>query len=63
MIKDTKNTNCDTCAYYDYNDESGEKECIVEFDEDETVRFSYGSRYVCPYYKFYDEYKFVQKQN
>lgn len=62
-MSDTKKSRCDTCEYYDYNDDIGEKECTIELDEDETAKFSYGSRYVCPYYKFYDEYKFVRKQN
>ena len=32
-------------------------------DEDELAGFYSGSKYVCPYYRFYDEYKMVRKQN
>ena len=43
-------TNCESCEYYD-------------LDEDEMVRFLTGQNKGCPYYKYYDEYKLVQKQN
>lgn len=63
MKKAQNNTACETCAYYDYNQESEQYECIMDLDEDEVIRMSYKSNSGCPYYKFYDEYKFVRKQN
>ncbi len=63
MSNDKTNSQCETCAYYDYDDEIQDYICTVSLDEDEIIRFSYGKKYNCPHYKFYDEYKFVQKQN
>ena len=34
-----------------------------DLDEDELVRFIKGDSGNCPYYRYYDEYKFVRKQN
>ncbi|MDD7675040.1 MAG: DUF6472 family protein [Eubacteriales bacterium] len=55
--------NCESCEYYDYDEDWGENVCRVELDEDEMLRFLTGTNSSCPYYKFYDEYKSVQKQN
>ncbi len=54
-------TPCETCAYYEEDRDDGYT-CMVNFDEDEQASF-YGARAACPYYRFYDEYKMVQKQN
>ena len=63
--KERKNTAiaCESCVYYDYNDEDDMYECTVNLDEDEFLRFMTARTSGCPYYKFYDEYKSVQKQN
>lgn len=53
---------CEMCAYFDYDDDYEEYVCIMNMDEDEAVRF-YGGHDSCPYFRFYDEYKIVQKQN
>ena len=53
---------CETCAYFEYDDEIEEYVCQVSFDEDEMAS-TFGARAACPYYRFYDEYKMVQKQN
>jgi len=34
----------------------------MNLDEDEMVRFLSGENRACPYYRYYDEYKSVQKQ-
>ena len=57
-----KQTNCESCEYYDYDEDWGEYVCNMDLDEDEMVRFLSGRSFSCPYYKFYDEYKTVQKQ-
>ncbi|MDD4124931.1 MAG: DUF6472 family protein [Eubacteriales bacterium] len=56
-------SNCDTCAYYDYNENTESYECHMNLDEDEMVKFLSDSFSNCPYYELYDEYKTVQKQN
>ena len=53
---------CDMCAYYDYDEEWEEYVCAMNMDEDDMVRF-YQSRSSCPYFRFYDEYAIVRKQN
>lgn len=58
-----KNMQCETCAYYDYDSEMDSYICMVSFDEDEVSMFYSGSRFACPYYRYYDEYKMVKKQN
>ncbi len=55
--------NCESCVYYDYDDELGGYVCTVNLDEDEAVDFLSGFSNSCSYYRFYDEYKSVQKQN
>lgn len=56
-------SNCEDCLYYDFDDNMDEYVCTVGLDEDEAVDFLGGARNRCPYYRFYDEYKSVQKQN
>ncbi len=58
-----KPTPCESCLFYDYNEEDDQYECGVDLDEDELLRFMTKSTVTCPYYKYYDEYKSVQKQN
>ena len=58
-----KASNCEDCVHYDYNEETDAYECNEDLDEDELVRFIKGDSRNCPYYRYYDEYKFVRKQN
>ncbi len=63
--KDSKRyheANCESCEYYDYDEDIDEYVCIMSLDEDEYARFLQTGTKICPYYKFYDEYKSVQKQ-
>ena len=53
---------CEMCAHFIYDDEYEENICNMDRDEDELISF-YQSRTSCPYFKFYDEYKMVRKQN
>ncbi len=53
---------CEDCLYYDM-DEDGEYACTVSLDEDEYYRYTQGMTEGCPYYRYYDEYKSVAKQN
>ena len=54
---------CEDCLYYDYDEEYEDYICRMSFDEDEAVRYLSGGSMRCPYFRFYDEYKSVQKQN
>ncbi len=54
---------CESCAYYDYDEEYDEYYCTVNMDEDEIEKFMSGSFDSCRYYSAYDEYKIVRKQN
>ena len=54
--------NCDTCAYYCYDDEIEEYVCDVNMDEDDYGRLVSTSFRQCPYYKDSDEYKVVRHQ-
>lgn len=53
---------CESCEFYE-DDGYGEPTCIMDLDEDEFAEFAAGRTGNCPYYRFYDEYKTVQKQN
>ena len=55
--------NCETCTFYDYDEEYDEYYCRVNMDQDDMARLGASSRAVCPFYRMYDEYKSVRKQN
>lgn len=61
--KVSSNTNCDNCAYYDYDDEYETYVCIMNLDQDEMEKFVTFTFNSCPYYKAYNEYTMVKKQN
>ncbi|MBO5022960.1 MAG: hypothetical protein J6D11_01385 [Clostridia bacterium] len=54
---------CESCEYYDYDELTETYQCMMSLDEDEMVKFLGRRTSECPYFKFYDEYKSVQKQN
>ena len=56
-------TNCESCEFYDYDEYLDAYVCDLSLDEDEMVDFLGRNTGSCPYYRFYDEYKSVQKQN
>lgn len=53
---------CEECEYFDYDEDEDEFNCKMSLDEDEMLRFLSGKNTNCPYYKYYDEYKSVHKQ-
>ena len=55
-------TNCESCVFYDYDEEYETYVCTVNLDQDEMESFVAGRTRSCPYYRFYDEYKSVHKQ-
>ena len=63
-MSNTKNSGgcCETCVFYDYDEEYDVYECQVNLDQDELAQFLSDRTSGCPFYRFYDEYKSVQKQ-
>ncbi len=57
-----KETNCEYCMNYVFDDEWDCYICDVNLDEDEMVRFLSDSYHDCPYFQLNDEYKIVRKQ-
>ncbi len=54
---------CETCEFARIDEETGDLICDALLDEDEMVRFMSDKSGRCKYYRFYDEYKMVRKQN
>ncbi|MBR4295262.1 MAG: hypothetical protein IKT56_00290 [Clostridia bacterium] len=57
-----RQSSCEDCEYYDYDEYTDSYYCKMSLDEDEMISFLSGNRSSCPYYKYYDEYKSVNKQ-
>lgn len=55
-------TNCESCEFYDWDEDMDAYVCTMSLDEDEMYRFLQGHHQSCPYYRYYDEYKSVHKQ-
>ena len=55
-------TNCDFCAYNEYDEEDDCYYCSVNMDEDDYGRMMSDTRFQCPYYQNGDEYRVVRKQ-
>ena len=53
---------CDSCEFYTYDEYTDSYTCNMNLDEDEMGAFLSGFTKGCPYYRFYDEYKSVQRQ-
>lgn len=53
---------CESCEFYDYDENLDAYVCDIRLDEDEMINFLGGNTRSCPYYRYYDEYKSVHKQ-
>ena len=53
---------CDTCWYYDYDEEYDEYYCMMDLDEDEVYRISTSRSQHCPYYRQGDDYTLARRQ-
>lgn len=53
---------CDTCLYYEYDDDYECYTCEMDLDEDEMYKFLTDSWKSCPYYRNNDEYEVVKHQ-
>ena len=62
-VKKQKAPDCESCTFYDYDEFTDEYYCRANLDEDDVARLSASHRAVCPFYRQYDEYKSVRKQN
>jgi len=58
-----RTTQCESCAYYDYDEELECYVCGINLDEDEVSSYYSGSNRDCGYYRFSDDYAIVKKQN
>ena len=56
-------TNCDTCAFYAYDEDYEAYVCDMDMDKDDYMRLMSDERFQCPYYRLGDEYAVVRKQN
>ena len=57
MEKKTKKreSSCEDCVFYDYDEDWDTYSCQMNLDEDEMVRFLTQKHQSCPYYRYYDE--------
>lgn len=53
---------CNTCTYYEYDEEFEEYFCSANMDEDDVMRL-YTAKGDCPFFRLDDEYAVVRKQN
>ena len=53
---------CDTCLYYEYDDDYECYTCQMNLDEDELYKFVTSTYFDCPYYRNGDEYAVVRHQ-
>jgi len=54
---------CEHCEHYCYDAEEDVYYCDVSLDEDEMELYLRGTNQSCGFFKLYDEYKMVEKQN
>ena len=60
--KDEVMSVCDTCLYYEYDEDYECYICSMDLDEDEMYKFLTDSWKNCPYYRNNDEYEVVRHQ-
>ena len=53
---------CDTCWYYDYDEQYDEYYCMMDLDEDEYYRYLVCNREKCPFYRQGDDYTLARRQ-
>ena len=55
-------TQCDTCWWYDYDEEFDCWFCMMELDEDDVYRIQTSRSGLCPYYRQGDDYTLARRQ-
>ncbi|MGX8728908.1 MAG: DUF6472 family protein [Lachnospiraceae bacterium] len=53
---------CESCVYYQYDDEDEAWYCVADMDEDDYARFISSPKASCPLYRLDDEYAVVRHQ-
>ena len=53
---------CDTCLYYEYDEEFDDYYCSMDMDEDDFARIMQDPHNRCPFWRDGDEYKTVRRQ-
>ena len=53
---------CETCAYYAWDEETEEYLCEADMDQDDLARLTESRYHGCPYWREGDEYKIVRHQ-
>ena len=53
---------CESCVFYQFDEETEEWLCEVDMDEDDYARFISSPKAICPYYRLVDEYAVVRHQ-
>ena len=53
---------CDTCWYFDYDEEFDEYFCKMDLDEDEDYRIFSAPQNRCPFYRQGDDYTLARRQ-
>lgn len=53
---------CDTCWYFDYDEEYDMYSCMMDLDEDEVYRIFSARQCRCPYYRQGDDYTLARRQ-
>lgn len=53
---------CESCAFYVYDDEYEEYYCDINMDEDDAARMMQSKYEACPFYRNGDEYETVKHQ-
>ncbi len=62
MEKKKQFGSCETCEFYDYDEDFDMYVCSVNLDQDDAATYRIHKTASCPYYRYYDEYKSVHKQ-
>lgn len=57
-----RKSSCESCAFFDYDEDTDSYYCSLSLDEDESAAMLENRVRDCKYYRFYDEYKSVQRQ-
>ena len=57
-----KSKSCESCEFYQYDEYIDTYTCSLSLDEDEMANYIAGITRECKYYRFYDEYKSVERQ-
>ena len=53
---------CETCAYYEYDEDEEEYFCSIDMDEDDYAKLAGSDYKECHFYRNGDEYEVVKHQ-